>query len=120
MPSILSPSSSLSSAPPPSPTTAALTAPHTLSDNRPPAGLVEALTSTAIAGYAIDPDTHSPIKIRYTIDDGAPVTVTANATPAAPFNGHGFNITLPQLSAGDHTITVDAIDPAGLQLVTLA
>ena len=91
-----------------------------VSGNRPPVGLVELLTAAGIVGYARDPNTAAPIQVRYRIDAGAPVLVVANRPHIAPFNGHGFNISLPQLTAGDHTITVEAVDPVSDTLVQLA
>lgn len=90
-----------------------------VSGNRPPAGLVESFSAAGIVGYALDPDTSKPIQVRYRIDSGAPVLVLANRPHAGSYNGHGFSIPLPQLPAGDHTITVEAIDPVSDQLVQL-
>ncbi len=50
----------------------------TVSNNRAPTGLVESLTATNIVGYAFDPDAGAKsIQVRYTIDGGAPVLVSA-------------------------------------------
>src|SRR5262249_54953129 len=65
----------------------------TVSNNNPPTGAVESLTASGIVGYAVDPDTKKPLQIRYTIDDGAPVLVTANVKRpdlSPTFNTHGF------------------------------
>ncbi len=96
-----------------------------VSSNHPPIGLVETLNSAEIAGYAFDADLGAkPIQVRYTIDGGAPVFVTAgNSRPDLGGTlgsvNHGFAIALPQLTAGNHTITVDAVDPVSDQLVRL-
>ncbi len=91
-----------------------------VSGNRPPTGAVLSLTAAGIVGYALDPDTTKPIQVRYRIDNGAPVFVLANHTHPGPVINHGFSIPLPQLPAGDHTITVEAVDPVSDQLVQLA
>ena len=97
-----------------------------LSNNHSPTGLVETLNAGGIVGYAFDTDIGAKaIQVRYTIDGGAPVFVTAGigrpdlvGTLGSP--NHGFAIALPQLTAGDHAITVDAVDPKSDQLVRLA
>jgi hypothetical protein len=96
-----------------------------LSSNRAAYGQVQSLTSGNIIGWAFDPDAGaSAIQVRYQIDDFAPVLITANAsrpdvTAIVGSKNHGFNITLPQLTAGDHVITVDAVDPNNKLLVRL-
>ena len=91
-----------------------------VSGNRPPTGAVLALSAAGIVGYALDPDTSKPIQVRYRIDNDAPVFVLANRTHPGPVINHGFSIPLPQLPAGDHAITVEAVDPVSDQLVQLA
>ena len=56
----------------------------------------------------------APSRCADQIDDADPVLVTANQPRADLPPGsktHGFVISLPTLAAGDHTITVWAIDP---------
>ena len=97
----------------------------TISSNRPATGAVETLNATTISGWAFDADAGSgAIQVQYLIDDMAPVCVTANlARPDLQTQlgskNHGFNITLPQLTAGEHHITVNAVDPNNKSLVQL-
>jgi hypothetical protein len=90
--------------------------------NRAPFGNFEGLSATAgsitASGWAIDPDTTSPISVHVYID-GVGTAVTANlARPdvaaAYPNSGdaHGYAASLPA-SAGGHRVCVYAIDSAG-------
>jgi hypothetical protein len=96
-----------------------------VTNNLAPIGAVNVLTATSLIGYAYDADEGSkPIEVRYTIDGGAPIIVSANLkrpdlTATLGSASHGFAIALPALTAGDHLITVDAIDPRSDQLVQL-
>ena len=98
---------------------------NSVSSNQPAIGAVEVLNNTTLSGWAFDPDAGGgAIQIQYRIDDSAPVFVTANVsrpdlqTPLGS-KKHGFSVALPQLPAGDHTITVSAIDPNNKMLVPL-
>src|SRR5262249_31541179 len=77
----------------------------------------------SLSGWAFDADAGSKaIQIEVQIDDFAPVFVTANGNrpdlqATLGSKGHGFNITLPQLTAGDHTVHVWSVD-ANNQMLT--
>lgn len=96
-----------------------------LSTNQPATGDLETFTAASLIGWAFDPDSAAAaIQVRYQIDDFAPVFVTANLSrpdlqASLGSKNHGFKISLPQLTAGDHTITVDAVDPNTKQLIEL-
>jgi subtilisin family serine protease len=98
---------------------------QTLSSNQQATGNVEVLNNTTLSGWAFDPDAKAgAIQIEYQIDDFAPVFVTANqprpdllATLGS--KSHGFNVALPQLTAGDHTIKVWAVDKNNKSLTEL-
>jgi subtilisin family serine protease len=81
-------------------------------------GSFDSFNGSVIKGWAQDLDAPTnSIQIRYQIDANAPVLATAGEdrndlqTPLGSKN-HAFNITLPQLPAGTHSVTVWAIDPA--------
>ena len=82
----------------------------TITTNRLPTGVFDDFDGSTISGWAMDPDTTAPIQILYQLDDNSPVLATANGARGDAFNGHGFSITLPQLTAGTHNVTVWAID----------
>lgn len=104
---------------------ASLVAARTINTNQSPIGSIDWFDGSILAGWTIDPDaTAAAINIRYTVDNNAPVILTANATRGdlTPFFGsadHGFALVLPQLTAGSHTITVHAIDPVSQALTLL-
>jgi hypothetical protein len=93
--------------------------------NQPATGNLETFTASQITGWAYDPDSRSaPVQVRYQIDNFAPVFVTARQSRAdlqatLGSKNHGFTIALPQLTAGDHTLTVDVVDPNTKQLIAL-
>jgi len=96
-----------------------------INTNQPATGNLETITSSQITGWAYDPDAgNAAVQVRYQIDDFAPVFVTANVSrpdlqATLGSRNHGFTINLPQLIAGDHTITVDVVDPNSRQLIEL-
>jgi hypothetical protein len=102
---------------------ASLIASKLITTNLTPIGNIDWFDGSILAGWALDPDAlASAVQIRYTIDNHAPVLLTANATRGdltSVFGSaeHGFALVLPQLTAGAHTITVDAVDPVS-QAVT--
>jgi hypothetical protein len=104
---------------------ASLVASRTINTNQTPIGSIDWFDGSILAGWTVDPDaTSSAIKIRYAVDNNAPVILTANATRGdlTQYFGsadHGFALVLPQLTAGNHTITVHAIDPVSQALTLL-
>ncbi|HVS69682.1 MAG TPA: M12 family metallo-peptidase [Phycisphaerae bacterium] len=90
-----------------------------------PAGYVDRLDATTLAGWAVDPnDITQAVQIRYTIDGNAPQFATASVNrpdlgALYTTTAHGFSIALPQLSAGPHTVTVYAADNDNKALVLL-
>jgi hypothetical protein len=73
-----------------------------------------------VAGWAIDPNTVSPIAVAVYVDGVATANVTADGSRtdvASAFPGfgdaHGFSTTLTLSSTGSHTIDVYAIDSSG-------
>jgi hypothetical protein len=73
-----------------------------------------------VAGWAIDPNTVSPIVVAVYVDGVATANVTADGSrtdvgSAFPGfgDGHGFSTTLTLSSSGSHTIDVYAIDSSG-------
>jgi len=102
---------------------------ETISSNRAATGAVETLNATTVSGWAFDADAGTAaIQIQYQIDDFAPVFVTANVSRPdlvgtlgmAAGKNHGFSVALPQLTVGEHTIVVRAVDPNNKMLVELA
>jgi hypothetical protein len=97
-----------------------------VSSNQPATGAVETLNATTLSGWAFDADARgSAIQVRYQIDGGAPVLVTANRSrpdllAQLGSKNHGFSVALPQLPEGEHSITVDAVDANNKMLVRLA
>jgi hypothetical protein len=93
--------------------------------NTPPRGSVDVFTGTSLKGWAFDDNaTGSHVQIRYQVDGNAPVIVSADQNRADLQNvlgssDHAFDITLPQLPAGMHTVIVWAADPATHNLVLL-
>ena len=92
--------------------------------NRRPIGAFDAATSTspgviAVRGWALDPDTTSPINVHVYVDGVVTRSITAN-TPRPDVgrifgkgNNHGFASTI-RASAGAHQVCVYAINtPAG-------
>ena len=77
-------------------------------------------TEVWVAGWAIDPDTVSPIGVAVYVDGVAVSNLTADGSrtdvaAAYPVSGanHGFATTLTLASSGSHTIDVYAIDSSG-------
>jgi hypothetical protein len=73
-----------------------------------------------VAGWAIDPNTVSPIAVAVYVDGVASANVTADGSrtdvgSAYPAFGaaHGFSTTLTLSSTGSHTVDVYAIDSSG-------
>jgi hypothetical protein len=99
---------------------------YSVASNQPATGAVEVLNATTLSGWAYDADARgSAIQIRCQIDDGAPVFVTAKLSrpdllTQLGSKNHGFNVAMPQLPEGDHTIRVSAVDPNNKMLVPLA
>ncbi len=95
------------------------------STNLPAEGDLETFTAASLIGWAFDPNAGTTaIRVQYQIDDFAPVTVTANGSrpdliATLGSKNHGFDIALPQLTAGDHTVTISAIDPNTRELIQL-
>jgi len=93
-----------------------LVASKELNTNGSPTGWIDILSPTTLAGWAYDPNTPSAsIQLRYQIDTNAPQLLTASLTRpdlAGPLGStnHGFSITLPQLTAGTHKVTVWLVD----------
>jgi hypothetical protein len=104
---------------------ASLLGARTVTTNHTPVGSIDWFDGSILAGWTVDPDvTTTALKIRYTIDNNAPVVLTADATRGdlTPYFGsaeHGFALVLPQLTAGSHTITVHAVDPVSQSLTLL-
>jgi hypothetical protein len=96
-----------------------------LSTNSPPTGALESATATAFSGWAFDADAGAAsIQILYQIDDFAPVLAAAKAARAdlvatVGSKNHGFTVALPRLAAGEHTLTVWAVDPKNKSLVQI-
>lgn len=88
-----------------------------------PFGALDSLTTTKstvrVTGWAIDPDTTSPIPVHAYVDGAFAGVFTANlsrpdvgaAFPAFG-NNHGYDLTIP-VSGGNHVISVYAINSAG-------
>jgi len=84
--------------------------------NAPPTGNLDTADSTRVAGWAYDADAgSSPINVHIYIDDVPTANIIANlnrpdivSTVGGP--NHGFDYTLPSLSAGTHIISVYAIN----------
>jgi hypothetical protein len=91
---------------------------RTVSTVTAPTGWIDALTPTTLAGWAFSADAAGdPIQVRYTIDHNAPRFADAGiarADLAGPLGSadHGFSIALPALTAGTHSVSVDALNPA--------
>ena len=96
--------------------TPTLIATQTIYSNHPPTGKYLTFNGSILTGWAFDPDSGAtPSQILYTVDNGAPVKVTASVIrpelqKTLGSTDHGFVIGLPQLMAGKHTVTVYAID----------
>ena len=88
-----------------------------LTVNHAATGQVETLNATTLSGWAFDADTGATsIQIKYQIDDQPAVFVTANIVrpdlqTSLKSKNHGFSVTLPTMTPGEHTITVWAVDP---------
>lgn len=95
-------------------------------------GSFDTFNGAVISGWAQDLDAPTnSIQIRYQIDANAPVIANADQNrnnlsgPLGSIN-HAFNITLPQLSPGQHTVSVWALDsdnglatPLGTRVATV-
>lgn len=104
---------------------ATLLASREVSTNAPPAGWIDVANATTLAGWAADANAGAAaIQVRYVIDGNAAAVVTANRVRNDLQNvvgstGHGFMVTLPQLTAGMHTVSVYAIDNTSLEGVLI-
>jgi hypothetical protein len=88
--------------------------------NRDPYGFLDYATTTAIGGWAYDPDTINPIYVDIYIDGLRAATVRAEGfrpdlAPAgvAPNGAHGYTFPTPSLSLGCHTVTAVALNHRG-------
>ena len=93
---------------------------HTVVVPARPIGHFDTLTSTpttvTATGWALDPDTTSPITVRVTLDGVAQEHTADAARPdvGAAFgkgDAHGFSVTLPA-AEGPHTVCVEALKAA--------
>ncbi len=96
-----------------------------INTNMPPRGSLDLFNGNLLAGWAFDGNAGSTaIQIRYQLDGGAPTLATADVTrgdlqTVLGSTNHGFAVTLPQLPAGAHTVSVWAVDPATKNLLLL-
>ena len=79
-------------------------------------------SAAGIVGYALDPDTSAPIRRCATVSTTRP---PFSSLPTAPIPARSSITASPfrpaaKLPAGDHTVTVEAVDPVSDQLVQLA
>ncbi len=88
----------------------------------PPVGALESAASRVggvdVSGWAIDPDTMSPVSVRLKVDGSTVATVTANGdrpdigTSHPPYgNAHGFTTTVP-VPLGTHLVCAVGVDPS--------
>lgn len=90
-----------------------------------PMGYVDILNAGTIAGWAYDPDAGAAaIDVALTID-ASTSTLTANVGrpdlgPVLGSSYHGFRFSPAALAPGQHTVKVEAVDPASGQRTTLA
>jgi hypothetical protein len=88
-----------------------------------PTGRLDSFDGSTLIGWALDPNSGTaPSQILYKVDSNPPLLATADAArpdldPNA--SSHGFSVTLPQLKAGVHTVTVYAVDATSSKLVLL-
>jgi hypothetical protein len=93
--------------------------------NQAPTGWVDVFTPSRLAGWAFDPNAGAGAsQIVYALDGNAPVVVTANVSRpdlagALGSADHGFDIALPQLTAGKHVVRVYTVDTTTDQLALL-
>jgi hypothetical protein len=91
----------------------------------PSTGKVETFNTTTISGWAFSPaEGAAPLDVLITINGGSPVTISADdARPdlVAKYGSayHGFSYTLPALSPGKNTVTIDLVDPFTKQTTRL-
>ncbi|HEY4328504.1 MAG TPA: hypothetical protein VGN88_02115 [Phycisphaerae bacterium] len=103
-------------------TTSKLIGTKIINTNVLPSGHIDSFDGATFTGWAMDPNTGiAPSQIMYKIDGGIPWFATADASRPDLTNAsaHGFSVTLPQLKAGAHTITVYAVDSTSSKLVLL-
>lgn len=87
------------------------------SNNRLPVGYVDTMTSRKVTGWVHDADLgSSPVLVRVDVNgiEGTPVEATLSRPDLVPVVGsanHGYSIDLPELTPGQHTVKVWAIDP---------
>jgi hypothetical protein len=87
-------------------------------NNRTPVGSVDVSDGFTVAGWVVDPDNQAASgRIRVDIDGvtliGSPFTASLTRNDLQAVYGstnHGYNVTIPGLTPGDHTIDVYAID----------
>jgi len=90
-------------------------------NNQTPIGKIESVTGTTITGWAYDPDAPtSPAEFDIFVDGKYYTTVLADvnrpdlaATLGAAGTAHGFEVALPPLTFGTHTITAYAAESQG-------
>jgi subtilase family serine protease len=88
---------------------------HTINTNLPPTGWLDVFNNS-LKGWAYDPNAGSdPIRIAFTIDNGPLRIATANIDRPdlqshIGSTNHGFDLALPQLTFGAHTVKVYALD----------
>ncbi len=82
-----------------------------------PGGKLESIASALVSGWAIDPDSGTPIPVDIYVDGHMVMRVTADLVrwdvgTAYPGYGaaHGFSTTIPIASTGSHTICAYAIN----------
>lgn len=87
-------------------------------NNKTPVGSVDVSDGFTVAGWALDPDSSSSSsQIRVDIDGvtlpGHPVSASGTRNDLVAIHGsanHGYTVTIPGLTPGEHTIAVYAID----------
>ena len=90
--------------------------------DRSPVGALDGATATAagavtVRGWALDPDTTAPIRVRVTVDGGVRATVTADVVRedvarARPAHGprHGVLATVTGIAAGSRSVCLVGVD----------
>jgi len=89
---------------------------RTVSNVTAPIGFIDGVNPTFFTGWTFSGDAAStPIEIRYSIDNNPPVLASSgifrrDLARAVGSTNHGFLVVLPTLTAGAHTVTIDAFD----------
>ncbi|HVX83283.1 MAG TPA: S8 family serine peptidase [Phycisphaerae bacterium] len=93
--------------------TATLVVPTLSRTNNQPVGAITGTTTSAVVGYAIDPDSANPVQVEVDVDGTSIGDFAANRFQAnLPFQfgpNHGFAVPL-SLSVGRHVVAVYALD----------